>query len=142
MWCHATVVVLREKGLLIRGLPGAGKSSLADRLIDQARLCGFFARLVGDDRIELRAHGGRLIARGHPAISGAIERRGSGIATVAWLDAVVLEGVVDLVASNDRLPDESRLNTEIAGIPLPILTVLTGSGASDQAGRVLDWLLK
>ena len=49
---HATCVVIDEGGVLIRGAPAAGKSTLARELVAIALLQGRFARLVSDDRTE------------------------------------------------------------------------------------------
>ena len=68
-YLHASVVVIGEAGVLISGPSGSGKSSLALALIAAAEGAGFFARLVGDDRIAIACKGTRLIARGHPLIS-------------------------------------------------------------------------
>ena len=43
--------MIGEAGVLILGPSGAGKSSLALALIAAAEGAGFFAGLVGDDRI-------------------------------------------------------------------------------------------
>jgi len=70
---HANCLVIGDSGILIRGPSGSGKSMLSLRLLDLAKQNGHFARLVGDDRILLRAIGGRLLAEGHPLIAGQIE---------------------------------------------------------------------
>ena len=72
-------VVLGEKGVLIRGASGTGKSSLALALVEAWSLRGDFARLVGDDRICARVCGGRALVSPHPAIAGLAEWRGLGL---------------------------------------------------------------
>ncbi len=94
---HANALVFEEAGILIRGEAGAGKSSLSFALMRLAEETGRFCRLVGDDRVIVERHGDRLIARGHPAIQGMIERRGEGIIRVPFEPAVVLRLVIDLV---------------------------------------------
>ena len=56
---YASAVLVGERGVLIRGAAGSGKSSLALALIaaDPAA-----TRLVADDRAVLEAAGGRLLA--------------------------------------------------------------------------------
>ena len=49
-YIHATVVLVGEAGVLIRGASGSGKSALALALMSEAGRRGLFARLVGDDR--------------------------------------------------------------------------------------------
>ena len=53
---HATAVVLGDRGIVIAGEPGMGKTQLALDLISHARTQGRFARLVADDQIFLSAH--------------------------------------------------------------------------------------
>ncbi|MGA7487776.1 MAG: serine kinase, partial [Xanthobacteraceae bacterium] len=61
---HASAVLAGARAVLIRGPAGAGKSQLALALI-HAGETGLlrFARLVGDDRVHLEAHHGRLLVR-------------------------------------------------------------------------------
>ncbi len=81
---HATALLVGASGLLLRGPPGSGKSGLALRLIDAAQGRGLFARLIGDDRVLLESCNGRLIARPHEAIAGAIELRALGIVRLPY----------------------------------------------------------
>lgn len=74
---HATAIAIGEAGILIRGASGSGKSVLALALIALAAQGGRFARLVADDRVELAARGGRLVARPVAPLEGIVERRGS-----------------------------------------------------------------
>ncbi len=75
---HANALLLGSAGVLLRGPSGAGKSGLGLELIHLAQGRGLFARLIGDDRVALVRRHGRLVARPHPAIAGAIEERGRG----------------------------------------------------------------
>src|SRR5262249_58152424 len=74
---HASAVLAGARAVLIRGPAGAGKSQLALALI-QAADTGLlrFARLVGDDRVHLEAHHGRLLVRPAAALAGLVEGRG------------------------------------------------------------------
>src|ERR1700752_1426192 len=67
---HASCVVIRESGILIRGASGSGKSSFASVLLAQARAGGEFAAWVADDRVFVTRHGNRLLGAPHPAIAG------------------------------------------------------------------------
>lgn len=122
VWIHATALAFGGRGVLILGPSGAGKSALALALIEAARLGGQFARLVGDDRVSLKPAHGRLIARGHPAIAGRIERRGSGVEATPQEPACALSLVVDLGAPAERLPDPA-LRRVLEGVALPVLAV-------------------
>jgi len=137
---HASAVLAGPRAILIRGPAGAGKSRLALALI-QAAECGLiaFARLVGDDRIELAASHGRLLARPPPALAGLIEVRGLGIRRLEHEPVAVVGLVVDLaIAEAERLPGTAALETAVAGIRLPHLAIGPGS---DPLPAVLAHLL-
>ena len=137
---HATAVMIGEAGLLIRGSSGAGKSSLAFALIAAAGGAGFFARLVGDDRVEIEARSGRLIARGHPAILGQIERRGQGIFEMAALPAAIVRMVILLAGAAEtaaRYPEPDGLSTTLAGVKLPLMTLRQDAAPASAACAVL-----
>ncbi len=129
---HATAVLLGEAGILIRGRSGAGKSRLAEQLVDAARARGWFGRLVADDRVRIETRGGRLLLSPHPAIAGLVERRGQGIAPVAYEGTAVLRLVIDLVDGNGgagqppRHPSADDLSVTLEGVRTPRLSVLVG----------------
>ncbi len=115
---HATAIIIKECGVLIRGKSGAGKSSLALSLIDQAKSRGLFSELVSDDRVRLFATQAYLIALSHPAIEGLIELRGIGILPIAYEKSCVLRLVIDIEDNPPRLPDPKDEMIEISGIKL------------------------
>ncbi|MBM3550608.1 MAG: aldolase [Alphaproteobacteria bacterium] len=121
-YLHANALVLGELGLLLRGPPGAGKSTLTLELVDRWRARGAFAALVGDDRISLEARHGRLIARPHPSISGMIEARGLGVLRVDHEPACVVRAVIDLLPLKEapkRHPVEGESRIELNGVTVP-----------------------
>lgn len=121
---HASCVLIGEAGVLVRGPAGSGKSSLCLALLDRAGIEGRHAALVGDDRIRLEAHHGRLVARPHPALAGLIEIRGHGIRRLARpAEAAVLRLVVDLVAEAERMPAVPAATERLLGIDLPRLAL-------------------
>jgi HPr kinase/phosphorylase len=137
---HASAVLVGSRAVLIRGPAGAGKSRLAWALI-QAAQGGLiaFARLVGDDRIELAASHGRLLARPPAALAGLIEIRGLGIRRLDHEPVAVVGLVVDLAAPEaERLPAKAAQEIEVTGIMLPRLAL--GPGA-DPLPAVLARLL-
>jgi HPr kinase/phosphorylase len=125
---HASAVLTGRHAVLIRGAAGSGKSRLALALIEAARTGGIgFARLVGDDRVILRVHHGRLVVRAADTIAGLAEVRGLGIRRLDHEPVAVVGLVVDLGAADAaRLPDPSRSEVEIAGIRLPRLAIAAG----------------
>ncbi|MGI9512357.1 MAG: HPr kinase/phosphorylase [Anderseniella sp.] len=127
---HGTCVALscarHCAGLLLRGAPGSGKSSLALQLIDQS---GFGAgsadpvnvELVSDDQVLLEDVNGILTASAPPDTEGLLEVRGTGIIRVGKtrspvrLDMVIAHADA---ADMDRLPDPAVI--ELCGQTLPL----------------------
>ena len=112
---HGTCVAINGIGVLLTGPPGSGKSDLALRLIDQG------GRLVADDRTEIVARGGRLVASAPPAMAGILEVRGLGLLRVECQAEAPLGLVVEMVSAGhvERLPEaESRV---LLGRPLPLI---------------------
>ena len=112
---HATCVDWNGAGLLIRGPEGSGKSDLALRLIDAG------AKLVADDRCDVEAVDGGVVARAPATIAGRLEVRGLGLVTLAeTADGTRVAAVVELAPAADieRMPPPAE--AEIAGIKLPL----------------------
>lgn len=136
---HATVMAVGEAGILIRGASGSGKSTLALALIALAAQAGRFARLVGDDRVELAAKGGRLVARPVAPLEGIIERRGLGLTPEPHTGAVVVRLIVDLAAEEPaRMPEPEDLVDSLAGVDLPRLRMTGRAGDERLALSALD----
>lgn len=114
---HATAVSVAMPTLgswvvLLRGLPGSGKSDLALRLLDRG------ATLVSDDQVVLRPVGGRLQASPPAAIAGKLEVRGLGIVELPYQEGVPVALIADLrpAAEIERLPEPAE--ESLAGIVL------------------------
>jgi HPr kinase/phosphorylase len=111
---HATTVALGDRGLLILGPSGSGKSGLA------LQLMAFGASLVADDRTILRLSGDSLLATCPSATRGLIEARGLGLLSVPSRDCVTLSAAVDLgQTETQRLPPPAEIM--LLGRPLPLL---------------------
>jgi serine kinase of HPr protein (carbohydrate metabolism regulator) len=122
---HGTCVALGQRGVLLRGLPGSGKSDLALRFLFLARrgpAAHEAPALVADDRVELTGKAGRVLAAAPESIRGKIEVRGVGVVNVKALAECELVLVVDLVAPEavERLPDPDA-KARLVGIDLPLL---------------------
>ncbi len=129
---HASVALIGEGGVLIRGPSGSGKSSLLLSL-----LCDHDAMLVADDQVLLSAADGRLVATVPDEIAGLMEVRGLGIVRRPHVSPVVVDLVVDLAPLDacPRLPlSDAEATAVLAGVTLPRLYVAIGSG--DGAVRV------
>lgn len=130
---HASAVAIGEDGVLIRGPSGSGKSSLVLGLIDRDPAA---TRLIADDRIELGATRGRLIATAPAALAGKLEVRGQGIVDVAYRSPAAIRLVVDLLPPEDcpRMPEPPDCRVEILGVVLPRL--MLPIAAADGPARV------
>ena len=107
---HATAVRWHERGLLLLGPSGVGKSDLALRLVERG------AALVADDLVRITTRNGRLVARA-AAGPGLIELRGQGIFQLPHVDETVLDLALELGPAAERLPEAATRS--IAGIALP-----------------------
>jgi len=138
-------VVLGEKGVLIRGASGTGKSSLALALVEASRLRGDFARLVGDDRICARICGGRALVSPHGAIAGLAEWRGLGLIAQEFEECAVLALIVDLespdsFAQRARLPEAEDLRGEFLGLRALALLRLPARKTSRSVATIMAFL--
>ena len=112
MTIHATCIAIGDKGVLIEGESGSGKSDLALRMIDRG------ATLVSDDYTELAVSGERLIARPPSTIAGRIEVRGIGIVSVVHRHEIPVDLVVTLSEAPPRMP-ELAIVRQFLGIDIP-----------------------
>ncbi|MPQ95723.1 HPr kinase/phosphorylase [Thioclava sp. JE_KL1] len=128
---HASAVALDpERGVLIRGASGSGKSLLA------LRLMALGVSLVADDRVDLRTEGGALIASAPEPIAGRIEARGVGILRADHLSQARITLLVDLDREEvERLPTCRK--DRVLGVNLP-LVLRVQHGHLDVA--ILQWL--
>lgn len=136
---HATALVVGDRGVLIRGRSGSGKSSLALALVARCRAEGRFARLVADDRIDLAAANGRLLARAPAAIAGLCEVHGLGPHPVAHEPHAVIDLVVNLVPADQARRYSEDLTDSILGCMLPALALDERNQVSALAA-VFAWL--
>ena len=137
---HASAVLVGERGVLIRGVSGAGKSLMALALVSRARREGGFAALVADDRVWLEVAGGRLIARGAPELAGLCERRCEGLVETPHEAQAVLRLIVDLPERGSkppRMPDAADLYETLCGVSLPRLRLDLSPGLDDGVSAVL-----
>ena len=129
---HASCVALGDRGVLLTGAAGAGKSTAALRLI------ALGAELVADDQVILEARDGALVASAPEATAGRIEARGVGILSLPHRDRVALAVVVDLDTIESRRLPPGR-EAEIEDVRLPLVH---GRDLPDLAAVLVAWLAR
>jgi HPr kinase/phosphorylase len=127
---HGSCVAIDGRAVLLRGPSGRGKSDLALRLIDGG------ARLVADDRVDLRAVRGVLNASAPAPIAGRLEVRGIGILEVPCAPTAPLGLVVDLVERDEieRLP-EPRAESFL-GVDVPLIRLVAREASAAAKVRL------
>lgn len=136
---HATALVVGDRGLLVTGASGSGKTILALMLVDRARRRGGHGAFVSDDRVLLEQAGGRIVARAPATIAGLAEYRGPGPLPVGHVGDSVIDGMVELVAAGHapRLEDQPRKS--LLDVSLARLRLASGDPAA-AAIAVEAWI--
>ena len=111
---NLTAVAIGGRGMLIEGLPGSGKSSLALALIDRGAL------LIGDDAVLLEVSQGRLYAFPPPRLAGKLEVRNLGLLDFPTAEGVPVALVARLDPAAERWIEEAECE-RIAGVALPLV---------------------
>jgi len=107
-----------DSGILLLGTSGAGKSSVALRLL------ALGAVLVADDRVELFARDGNLWACPPVALAGLMEVRGLGVVTRPHADEARIALAVRLGKDTPRMPERQCYlppQPLVLGTPPPLL---------------------
>ncbi|MGH6859492.1 MAG: HPr kinase/phosphorylase [Phyllobacterium sp.] len=135
---HATAVLVGDRGVLITGASGSGKSSVANALIDRTRARGRFAALVGDDLGFVRAVSGRLVCTAPVTLRGGLEVRGAGLYRTDAEPVAIVHLVVQLVESAQavRFNDGNSLQLEgvaVAQLILPAHEIDAACRAAEAA---------
>lgn len=110
---HASCVVVGERGLLIRGASGSGKSGLA------LQMMGMGAELVSDDRVQLSLQQDQILASAPDALRGLIEARHLGILRAKVKASVPLCAIVEMdQLETERLPPHRHV--KLLGLSLQV----------------------
>lgn len=110
---NATCVAIDSRGILIEGIPGSGKSSLALALIDRG------ATLVGDDGVALEKRNERAWASPPPNTAGKLEVRNVGLVDFPAVEAPVAL-VLRLEEAAPRFIDRAE-EAWIEGCAIPLV---------------------
>jgi serine kinase of HPr protein (carbohydrate metabolism regulator) len=124
---HGSTVVLGDRGVLIRGASGTGKTHLALTLVARWSQANAFARIVCDDQTFVHRRNGRLVARAPLTIAGLAEVLGLGVVEIFHEPAVVVDLVVELGDQPSAELIGTLPTTVIQGVELPLLRLSTGS---------------
>lgn len=136
---HGTAVVLGDRGVLITGPSGAGKTALALALVDAFQARGRFARLVCDDQCWVHAAQGSLVVSAPETIAGLAEIHGLRPVEMRFEPRAVIDLAV-LLADADTAPRFQEIGVQtIAGIDVPALTLGAGK-ARANVGAILAQL--
>lgn len=119
---QAGCVAIGGRGVLIEGLPGSGKTSLALMLLDRG------AQLVGDDGVGLTVRDGQLWASPPPNTAGKLEIRNVGIIQLPAVDAPVALRLVLSVQAPRFVESAERI--ELLGMQIPTIEFDARSAAA------------
>lgn len=118
---HGTAVVLGDRGVLIAGASGAGKTHLALTLLDMAKARGRLGRLVADDQVLLAVQGGRLVVATPEPLKGLVELHGLGPSPAPTEDRAVVDLAVRLVPAETAPRYQEASGESWGGVLLPTL---------------------
>lgn len=125
MQIHASAAAMGNRGVLITGPSGSGKSDLLIRLIDAG------ATLIGDDQIIIDKQRRGLTVRAPEALQGLVEIRGMGIVRMPSTSSVPLHLVISLHATPvPRLPEQGLATYLGVTIPSIVLDPFSASAVA------------
>ncbi|WP_192178339.1 HPr kinase/phosphorylase [Mesorhizobium amorphae] len=127
---HGTAILIGERGVLITGPSGAGKTTLALILLDHCRARGLFSRMIGDDRLLASSHAGRLVCRVPAAIAGLAEVPGFIPRPLPFEPGGVIDLHVRLVPKAEMARFQEEISEPVAGCPVPRIDLAERNAAT------------
>ncbi|MGH6762180.1 MAG: HPr kinase/phosphorylase [Phyllobacterium sp.] len=123
---HATALVVGDRGALLLGPSGSGKSAIASSLVDRAGWAGRFAALVSDDQCLIHRAGGRLLCSAPETLKGGIEIRGAGLFALPNEPSAVIHLVARLVEPGHSLRYPGEGGFDVEGLNIHCLDLPAG----------------
>lgn len=133
---HGGLISIYDKGVLIRGDSGMGKSEIALELVKRGH------QLVADDRVDCYRIHNRIVGKAPDLLRGMLEIRGIGIINVQrmfGIASIIPKAEVDLEislvkwednADYDRVGIEEKKYDSILGVDIPKIIIPVREGRS------------
>jgi serine kinase of HPr protein (carbohydrate metabolism regulator) len=142
---HANLVVINDKGVLLTGDSGCGKTCCCVSLVRQGQ------QWVADDTVVLEKRtSSSIVGRAHMATKGLLHLRDRGIMPVEeWIRAVSIrdEAMIDLIVELDGSENGPSLQEptwsvrEIMGVPIRCTKISRGSHVEITSSKLLQYCL-
>ncbi|MER8975211.1 MULTISPECIES: HPr kinase/phosphorylase [unclassified Mesorhizobium] len=115
---HGTAILIGDRGILITGPSGLGKTTLALALIDHCSQRGLFSRLIGDDQLYAADCDGRLVCRAPASIAGLVEVPGFGPKPLQFEPSCVIDLIIRLVPAGKMARFQEDCSELVVGVPV------------------------
>lgn len=120
---HATALLVGDRGIIVLGASGSGKTTFALTLVAQARAAGLFSRIVADDQVFAEPRNGRLLCKVPAPIAGLSEVYGVSPVPTRHEPRAVIDLVVRLVPQAEAPRYGEFVHEIVMGVPLPLLVL-------------------